>query len=254
MNETIRQIHLQKTGKVSDKWSSYLDYYDRIFADKRDAPINLFEIGIQNGGSLETWAQYFRNARNIIGCDIDPSCRTLRYDDPRIKLIVADANSDYTFNEIKSVCNALDIVIDDGSHRSVDILQSFVTYFQMLRPGGTYIIEDTHTLYWQSWGGELTNKFNAYKFFKKMIDVINYQFWDKEMSIEEHYSDFFQPNGMPAFIKEGWVESIEFRNSIIMITKSKTPNVNGLGERLVTGTRALVNHNVMEHHREKSIA
>lgn len=251
--ETIRSLHLQKTGKVSDKWSSYLDYYDDIFASKRGEPINLLEIGIQNGGSLETWANYFHNAMNIIGCDIDPNCRVLQYDDPRINLIVDDANSDYTYNKINSLCKDLDIVIDDGSHRSTDILQSFTTYFQMLKPGGIYVVEDTHTLYWDSWGGEKSNKFNAYIFFKKLIDVMNFQFWDKEMTIEQYYSDFFQPGGMPSFLKEGWIDSIEFRNSIITIRKADYPKIDGLGERLVTGTKALINHNVVNNHRDKKI-
>lgn len=250
---TIKQIHLQKTGKVSDKWSSYLDYYDSLFYNSKNDPINLLEIGIQNGGSLETWASYFQNARNIIGCDIDENCRVLSYNDPRIKLIVSDVNSPYSYQEINRTCNELDIIIDDGSHCSVDMLTSFVTYFDMLRPGGIYVVEDTHTLYWQSWGGELSNPFNAYIFFKKLIDVINFQFWDKEMSREEYLSDFFNPNMIPNFIMNGWIESIEFRNSIITIRKSKIPAVNGLGERLVTGTKALINHNVINNHRDVRI-
>lgn len=254
MNNTIRNIHLNKTGKVSDKWSSYLDYYDDVFLSKKDHAVNLLEIGIQNGGSLETWAEYFSNARNIIGCDIDDNCRSLKFSDPRIKLIVADINTVYTYQEINKHCNNLDIVIDDGSHRSVDILSSFVTFFEMLNPGGIYIVEDTHTLYWQDWGGEKTNKYNAYIFFKKMIDIINHQFWDAETSIPEFFSDFFNPHRTPSFILDGWVESIEFRNSLIIIKKAKKPTKNGLGERLVTGTQALVNHNVKEHHQDTEIA
>lgn len=251
--KTIKKIHLEKTGKVSDKWSSYLDYYDEVFLSRKNDSINLLEIGIQNGGSLETWAEYFSNARNIIGCDIDENCRSLKFNDPRIKLIVADINTVYTYQEIQKHCNSLDVVIDDGSHRSVDILTSFVTFFQILTPGGIYIVEDTHTLYWQDWGGEKTNKFNAYIFFKKMIDVINHQFWGVETSIETFFSDFFNSHRVPSFILEGWVESIEFRNSLIIIKKAQSASKNRLGERLVTGTQALINHNVLEHHQDNKI-
>ena len=35
-----------------------------------------------------------------------------------------------------------DIIIDDGSHILSDILNTFKSYFQLLKPGGYFIIED----------------------------------------------------------------------------------------------------------------
>lgn len=247
---TIREIHLHKTNKVSDKWSSYLDTYDKIFEEFKYKPINIFEIGIQNGGSLETWGEYFKNAKNIIGCDVEPLCNLLKFSDKRIKLIVNDIKAESTYKIINSWVDDLDIVIDDGSHQSIDILEAFGKYFPMLTPGGVYVVEDTHTLYWKDWNSELNNKFNAYIFFKKLIDSINIQFWEKEMSLEEYYSDFFESGKLPFFIQDGSIESIEFKNSMIIIRKAKVADRNGLGKRVVTGTKDLVNYNVKEHHQE----
>lgn len=252
MNRSIKNIHLQKTGKVSDKWSSYLDYYDDAFYSRKNESINLLEIGVQNGGSLETWAKYFINAKNIIGCDIDEKCKELLFDDERIKLIVSDIKTQYACQEITKHCNEFDIIIDDGSHFSIDILTSFVTFFSILKPGGIYIIEDTHTLYWNSWGNERTNKYNAYIFFKKIIDVINYQFWSTETNIDTFFSDFFVYGHVPSFISNGWIESVEFRNSLITIRKAKQAIKDGLGQRLVTGSKALVHNNVLEHQQNKN--
>ena len=246
-NNSIKEIHIQKTGKVSDKWSSYLDYYDTVFFSRKNESINLLEIGVQNGGSLETWAEYFKNAKNIIGCDIDEKCKSLLFDDERIKLVVSDIKTEYAYKEINKYCDNFDIIIDDGSHFSKDILITFVNFFPILNPGGIYIVEDTHTLYWQSWGGERTNKYNAYIFFKKIIDMINYQFWSSESSVDSLFRDFFVQNHIPSFILNGWIESIEFRNSLITITKAKNPTNNGLGERLVTGNKAIVHNNVLKH-------
>ena len=92
-----------------------------------------------------------------------------------------------------------------------------------------------------SWGGGILNEFCAYNFFKKIIDVINIQFWENEISIDVYFRTFFSLNQMPSFIKEGWVESIEFRNSMIIIKKSTIANNNKLGERIITGTDAQVN-------------
>jgi len=250
MNKTIKDIHLQKTGKVSDKWSSYLDYYDSVFYNLKNEQINLLEIGVQNGGSLETWAEYFTNAKNIIGCDIDEKCKELLFEDNRINLVVSDIKTEYAYQEITKHCNNFDIIIDDGSHFSIDILTSFVTFFPLLKPGGVYIVEDTHTLYWHSWGSERTNRYNAYIFFKKIIDAINYQFWSTEENIDSLYHDFFVRDHVPSFISSGWIDSIEFRNSIITIKKAKQALKDGLGSRLVTGSEALVHSNVLEHQRQ----
>lgn len=240
---SILNIHLNKTGKVSDKWSSYLDTYDNLFYELKYKNINLLEVGVRNGGSLETWAEYFKNAENIIGCDIDPLCNNLQYTDERIKVIVKDIKSDETYNAIFNLTDNLDIVIDDGSHCSVDILHTFVNYFPKLNPGGIFVIEDTHTLYWREWNNELNNPFNAYKFFKKLIDVINFQFWKNESTLEDLFSDFIISGPLPDFITSGWIESIEFKNSIIIIKKAKQANIESLGKRIVRGTIELGNNN-----------
>jgi hypothetical protein len=51
---------------------------------------------------------------------------------------------------------------------------------------------------------------------------------------------------MPSFLKDGWVESIEFRNSIIVIRKSVNATNDKLGERVVSGTEAIVNSDILQ--------
>ena len=85
-------------------------------------------------------------------------------------------------------------------------------------------------------GGGILNEFSAYNFFKKLIDVINIQFWGNELSIEVYFRTFFSLGQMPRFINDGWVESIEFRNSIIIIRKSLVPTHEKLGDRVITGS------------------
>lgn len=237
---TIESLHREKTGKVSDKWESYLRYYDALFLPHRDAAISMLEIGVQNGGSLETWAKYFSSGQRFIGCDIDPNCGFLKYDDPRISIVVGDANSAPAFQEIRAISPDFDIVIDDGSHRSMDILNSFVNYFPLVKPGGLYVVEDTHTLYNDQFGGGILNEFSAYAFFKKLIDVVSFQFWRDELAINTYFRTFFPLNATPGFIVDGWVESIEFRNSVITITKSLTPGHEKLGKRILVGSSAQV--------------
>lgn len=237
---SIESLHRNKTGKVSDKWASYLRYYDQLFAPMREQSIRLFEIGVQNGGSLETWSHYFNNASLIIGCDIDPKCAELSYVDPRINIVVGDANSAATYQKIMGIADQFDIVIDDGSHKSMDIISSFINYFPLLSPGGLYVVEDACCLFMDEFGGGLLNDFGAYAFFKRLTDVVNFQFWNGSISINSYMRTFFNLSSTPIFILDGWIESIEFRNSIIVIKKSLNPGHEKLGERIVVGTDAFV--------------
>ena len=125
---TIKEIHLNKKEKISDKWESYLNYYDHLLYSISNKDINLLEIGVQNGGSLETWSLFFNNAKKIVGCDINPKCKDLSFEDKRISVVIGDANSIDARNEISIISSSFDLIIDDGSHRSDDIIKSFIYY------------------------------------------------------------------------------------------------------------------------------
>ncbi len=233
--KTIWDIHHSKTGKSSDKWSSYLRYYDRLFERERDKAIRLLEIGVQNGGSLDTWAEYFDQATHIVGCDKDPRCKTLTYSDERISVVVGDIKSSITKNTLSEICGSFDVIIDDGSHQSDHIIDTFNTLFSLLNPGGFYIIEDTHTLYYERWGGGLLNELSAQALFKKLTDIINVPFWREEVSPEAYLKSFTSAAKIPDFYLDGCIESIEFRNSIITIRKLGSTEPQGLGDRLIVG-------------------
>jgi cephalosporin hydroxylase len=239
MEKTIKEIHSSKTGKSSDKWESYLDYYDALLHPYRNSPVRRFEIGVQNSGSLETWAQYFSHGTHFVGCDINVRCRQLVFDDSRIHVVVGDANSPDAYAAVRSISNTYDVIIDDGAHRSTDIVQSFVNYFPMVAPGGVYVVEDTHALYGThfgaDYGGGILNERSAIKLFLKLADVVNYEWWHQDVELHRFMTSFF-PAGVPDFIAAGWVASVSFRNSIVEIRKEKTPGHRKVGRRLVCGT------------------
>jgi len=238
--KSIDALHREKAGKISDKWSSYLPTYDRLFGPVRESVASLLEIGVQNGGSLETWAAYFPNIKHIVGCDIDERCGQLRYADARIQVVVSDANEDPGYHAITAACERFDIIIDDGSHIPQDISQSFLRYFPHLKPGGIYVIEDTHTLYLFDWRDGANNPLGCYAFFKKLIDLPNHQFWQHQDSIARYLDDVFPGGSVPAFLLEGWVEALEFSNSLIVVRKATRPGHDKIGGRIVSGNEAPV--------------
>jgi hypothetical protein len=237
-NQSIEALHHNNVRKVSDKWESYLGYYDTLFRPICNLPVSVLEIGVQNGGSLQTWSEYFESGQRFVGCDINPKCGSLKYDDPRISVVVGDANAPTTYLAIRAISSDFHVVIDDGSHQSIDVLNSFINYFPLVRPGGLYVVEDTHTLYLDPYGGGILNDYGAYAFFKRLIDVVNFQFWSDQVSINTYFRTFFPLQSTPSFIIEGWVHAIEFQNSMITIRKALTQGHDKLGKSIRSGNIA----------------
>ena len=234
--KTLAQLYAEHEGKVSDKWSLSISEYDRIFKGYRFKPIRMLEIGIQNGGSLEILAKYFQNGKKFIGCDINPECSILNYNDPRISVVVGDANSDDVQSIIKRYSAEFDIVIDDGSHLSRDIIKSFVRYFPALVDGGLFVAEDLHCSYWKEYEGGLFDPFSSISFFKRLADVVNYDYWGVERQQKEIFKGFIAKYEIELdndILDQ--VHSVEFINSICIVRKCKKVN-NLLGARFIAGT------------------
>jgi len=240
MIPNLHDLYKNHTGKISDKWELYISEFDNIFLRFRDAEINLFEIGVQNGGSLEIWAKYFPKAKRIIGCDIDETCKDLEFSDPRISVIIGDANSDEVEDHLSRSISGLDIVIDDGSHKSSDIIRSFSRYIKYLNFNGLYIIEDLHTSYWDEYEGGLHNPYSAISFLKRMVDLANYEHWTNDQRRKEFlepYINEFNLNLRDHDLCK--IHSIEFVNSLCII-QIKSHQQNLLGKRIVVGRDGLV--------------
>lgn len=233
--KTLEQIYAEHTGKVSDKWTIYLSEYERIFSQYRHKPLCLLEIGSQNGGGLEILAKYFQQGCHFVGADININCAKLVFDDARIRVVVGDATTDKVQEEIQGIVSSFEIIIDDGSHRSSDIVKTFARYFPMLLDGGVFIIEDLHCSYWSEFEGGLFDPYSSLAFFRKLTDVINHEFWGIAKHRNSILKGFF--SRYEIYIDEETLQhihSIEFINSMCVIRKMGHVR-NILGARLVAG-------------------
>lgn len=172
-NLKLAQVFFEHDGKLTDKWEQYLAIYQGelgrfITAAK---PIRLLEIGVQNGGSLEVWAKYLPPGSSVMGIDIDPAVGDLKFDG-NVKAFVADIN-DMEKVEDYTGTGPFDVIIDDGSHTSSDIISTFKRLFSKLAPGGKYIVEDLHCSYWASHEGGLRLETSAIEYFKGITDALN---------------------------------------------------------------------------------
>ena len=236
LNYSFSQVFNSHKGNYADKWEGYLFVYDEIFLNWKCKELSLLEIGVDNGGSLEIFYKFFNNIKAIVGVDINEKCRDIEMKDKGIEIIIGDAKSISTRENIEKISSTFDIIIDDGSHISSDIISNFVNLVELVSYGGLYIIEDLCCSYWKSYGGGLNNQLSAINFFKKLIDIINHQHWDEKFSIE----DFFKKIGIDninekALHKLTFLKNITFFNSMCVLEFYDFSYKKGIGKRLCRG-------------------
>ena len=126
---------------------SYLDTYQEKLSTRQNAR-NVLEIGVQRGGSIKMWHDFFPNAQ-IYGADIQTMEQTPNFIKgiPRITLMMGE--DAYTKEFIKKLGNIrFDVIIDDGPHTADSMLFFAKYYTPLLAEGGISIIEDIPTYDW----------------------------------------------------------------------------------------------------------
>lgn len=118
---------------------TYGKSYDKIFESfNRNDQLSILEIGIQKGGSLVAWKEYFNNS-TIYGVDIIDSISP-EYRNNDFHYIFNDIKSNKTTEILKDL--KFDIIIDDGSHELPDVLFVVSNYLKNINDKGILIIED----------------------------------------------------------------------------------------------------------------
>jgi len=132
---TIWGTFYEHQGRQIDKWRHYFDIYEKHFARFRDTAVRVLEIGIDHGGSLQLWKEYFGVRAQIVGVDI---VNCTRFAEPQIEIVVADQCKLPDLGDF-------DIIIDDGSHICAHQSITFRKMWPHCR--SVYLIEDCHNGY-----------------------------------------------------------------------------------------------------------
>lgn len=106
--------------------------------------------------------------------------------------MVGDINSLESRAAIERCSRFFDVIIDDGSHHSSDVMKTFAQYFPLLRDGGIYVVEDLHCSYWSEFEGGLFLRSSAISFLKIIIDIINRNDWGDDGGALGLLENFFQ--------------------------------------------------------------
>ena len=142
------------------KWEHYFEIYHRHFAQFVGKEINLLEIGVYSGGSLQMWRSYLGDKVHVYGVDIEAACK--KYANDHVSIFIGDQADRAFWNTFRESVESIDILIDDGGHTPE---QQQITLEEMLphiRPGGVYVCEDVHgfTNRFASFASSLVNELN----------------------------------------------------------------------------------------------
>ena len=205
-------LKMLATIYMTDKWNRhwYAQHYEDFLRKDRRKKINVLEIGIggyddprMGGSSLRMWRTYFPNG-HVYGVDIyDKSPHNGR----RIKTFKGSQADPLFLDNLVHEIGEIDIVVDDGSHRSEHVLFSFEHLFPHLAEGGIYAVEDTQTSYWSEYGGNEVDRNDSNTtmgYFKSLADGLN---WGE-----------FKGNYNPTYLDLN-VKSISFYHNMIVIRK-----------------------------------
>lgn len=244
---TLQALVEWHAGNNVDKWEANLQRYERELAELRDRPISVLEIGVNNGGSLDVWADYFEQAERIVGIDINWRCRLIEFRDPRIQLVIGDIGAAETQAAIDAIHAEYDLIVDDGSHRSHHIVEAFLRLVPRLRPGGLYVIEDLCCSYWQEYGGGVRRPDSAMNFLKRLSDVLNEEHWRSPLTATAYLSEVANPTLVAAAQERlRQIESLTFSNSMCVVRMLPKAVPTELGRRISRGTVAQVSRSALK--------
>ncbi len=168
--KSIKDLFYEHEGKLIHKWEHYFEIYERYFSKYKGEKINILEIGISHGGSIQLWKKYFGEQVHIFAVDVNPECAKLKEDNSTIFI---GSQSDPAFlNNIIQQMPVLDIIIDDGGHTMEQQIVSFEHLYPRVKDGGVYVVEDTHTSYWYEFHGGYKNPGSFIEYSKDLVDSL----------------------------------------------------------------------------------
>lgn len=146
----------------------YAQHYERHLGHLRISEMHLLEIGVGHGQSLAAWDIYFQSAK-VFGLDVEPKDLRNVYlgnqGDPRV---IAEL--------MKNHPAGFEVIIDDGSHSSEDVIKTLLMLWPLVTPNGVYVIEDLQTAYWPSFAGSpWPNQMTSMSFLKGLVDGLNWE-------------------------------------------------------------------------------
>ncbi len=143
----LEQIFYAKRRYPAFKWVHYLEIYHRHLAGLVGRSPRVLEIGVAGGGGLEIWQRYFGPGASVVGIDSNPASSKRVKED--FTVLTGDQEDVEFLSRVNREHGPFDFVSDDGGHRTGQQITSFEVLYPTMPPRGVYIVEDTHSNFWQ---------------------------------------------------------------------------------------------------------
>ena len=164
----IREL-FKKSKFRSSKYGKYFQNYVDILGNFEGKDVTMIEIGVQDGGSLKIWQEFFGPNSKIIGVDLNPECK--KFEEENIKIYIGSQSHQSFWANLFSKEGKADIIIDDGGHTNQQQIITAINCIPNIKNGGILITEDVHSSYLKRFGNP--SKYSFISFVKKTIDDIN---------------------------------------------------------------------------------
>ena len=172
--DKIKDIELYQSflnsKKPSIKWKSYFEVYNNIFQEYKDKKVTFVEVGIDRGGSLFIWKDFFSNDSRIIGIDTNPEAKKL--EEHGFEIFIGDQSNESFWSDFYKKVGNIDILLDDGGHKNIEQIITTTSSLPYINNGGKIVIEDTHASYIKKHYRN-PSIFSSMNFFNLIVDSIN---------------------------------------------------------------------------------
>jgi hypothetical protein len=155
---------MRASTRVTTKYAHYGPLYDQVLATLPPAP-TVLEIGIANGGSLETWRRLLGPEARIIGVDLNERTRSLVDDGYEIHILDTGEAASWDLL-VAELGGSVDLLVDDGGHTNRQQVEAIIHGINLVKEGGWIVVEDLHASFMHEFGNP--NPFSAVRFINEL--------------------------------------------------------------------------------------
>ena len=157
--------------KYSIKWSNYFEIYENLFKKFVNKKITFVEIGIGNGGSLFMWKKFFGKNARIIGIELNPDAKKL--EKFGFEIFIGDQSDPFFWKKFYKKVGKIDVLLDDGGHKNIQQITSFMESYNNINQNGIIVVEDTHTSYMKKKGFKNPSNYSFINFCNLIIENLH---------------------------------------------------------------------------------
>jgi predicted O-methyltransferase YrrM len=197
------------------KFAHYLPIYESVV--DRTRPIRMLEIGDFYGDSLQMWQEYLHPDSLIVGIDINSKLLKIA-DSVGIHVRFGGEQGVSFLKEVAAEFGPFDVILDDGSHTSSHMVDSFRSLFaNVLSDSGVYMVEDVDCDYWKSYRD---SRVSFIDFVRALIDAMHghYQVTTSETNFRVGHPDRIREVSVPAITPI--LGGIEVYDSIVVVRRA----------------------------------